>query len=98
MSGTSHVEIKLHTLYDIKTSIPCFIHVSPASVHDVNALDLLYYEPCVHYILDRGYIDYERLFRIHQSYAYFVIRAKDNLQFRRLYSNKINKDSGVLLD
>jgi hypothetical protein len=90
--------IKLHTLYDIKTSIPCFIHLSPASVHDMNALDLLYYEPGGYYILDRGYIDYERLFRIHQSYAYFVIRAKDNLKFRRLYSNKVNKDNGVLLD
>jgi hypothetical protein len=90
--------IKLHTLYDIKTSIPSFIHVSPASVNDMNALDLLYYEPGGYYILDRGYIDYERLFRIHQSSAYFVIRAKDNLQFRRIYSNKVNKDSGVLLD
>ena len=90
--------IKLHTLYDIKTSIPCFIHVSPASVHDVNALDLLNYEPGGYYILDRGYIDYERLFKIHQSYAYFVVRAKDNLQFRRLYSNKVNKNNGVLLD
>jgi hypothetical protein len=90
--------IKLHTLYDIKTSIPCFIHVSPASVNDMNALDLLYYEPSGYYILDRGYIDYERLFRIHQSFAYFIVRAKDNLQFRRLYSNKVNKDNGVLLD
>jgi len=90
--------IKLHTLYDIKTSIPCFIHVSPASVHDMNALDLLYYEPGGYYILDRGYIDYERLFRIHQCYAYFVVRAKDNLQFRRLYSKKVNKDNGILLD
>ncbi len=90
--------IKLHTLYDIKTSIPCFVHVSPASVHDVNALDLLYYEPGGYYILDRGYVDYERLFRIRQSSAYFVIRAKDNLQFRRIYSNKVNKDTGVLLD
>ena len=90
--------IKLHTLYDIKTSIPCFIHVSPASVHDVNALDLIYYEPGGFYILDRGYIDYQRLFKIHQSYAYFVVRAKDNLQFRRLYSNKIDKNNGVLLD
>jgi hypothetical protein len=90
--------IKLHTLYDIKTSIPCFIHVSPASVHDVNALDLLNYEPGGYYILDRGYIDFERLFKIHQSYAYFVVRAKDNLQFRRLYSNKVNKNNGVLLD
>jgi len=90
--------IKLHTLYDVKTSIPCFVHVSPASVHDVNALDLLYYEPGGYYILDRGYIDYSRLFRIHQSSAFFVIRAKDNLQFRRMYSNKVNKNNGVLLD
>lgn len=90
--------IKLHTLYDVKTSIPCFIHVSPASVHDVNALDLLYYEPGGYYILDRGYIDYERLFRIHQSSASFVVRAKNNLQYRRIYSNKVNKDNGVLLD
>jgi hypothetical protein len=90
--------IKLHTLYDVKTSIPCYIHISTASVHDVNALDLLYYEPGGYYIFDRGYVDYERLFRIHQSSAYFVIRAKDNLQFRRMYSNKVNKDNGVLLD
>ena len=88
----------MHTLYDIKTSIPCFIHVSPASVNDINALDLLYYEPGGYYILDRGYIDYERLFRIHQNSAYFVVRAKGNLQFRRMYSNKVNKDNGVLLD
>ena len=90
--------IKLHTLYDVKTSIPSFIHISPASVHDVNALDLLYYEPNGYYILDRGYVDYERLYRIHQSSAYFVVRSKDNLQFRRMYSNKVNKDNGVLLD
>lgn len=90
--------IKLHTLYDVKTSIPSFIHISPASVHDVNALDLLYYEPSGYYILDRGYVDYERLFRIHQSSAYFVVRSKDNLKFRRMYSNKVNKDNGVLLD
>jgi hypothetical protein len=90
--------IKLHTLYDVKTSIPAFIHVSTASVHDVNALDLLYYEPGGYYILDRGYVDYKRLFRIHQNSAFFVVRAKDNLQFRRMYSNKVNKENGVLLD
>lgn len=90
--------IKLHTLYDVKTSIPCFVHISPASVHDVNALDLLYYEPGGYYVLDRGYIDYERLYKIHQSDAYFVVRAKDNLQYRRMYSNKVNKDNGVKLD
>ena len=90
--------IKLHTLYDVKTSIPTYIHVSTASVHDVNALDLLYYEPDGYYILDRGYVDYKRLFRIHQSSAYFVVRAKDNIKFRRMYSNKVNKDNGILLD
>lgn len=90
--------IKLHTLYDVKTSIPAFIHASTASVHDVNALDLLYYEPGGYYILDRGYVDYKRLFRIHQNSAFFVVRAKDNLQFRRMYSNKVNKENGVLLD
>lgn len=90
--------IKLHTLYDVKTSIPSFIHISTASLHDVNALDLLYYEPSGYYILDRGYVDYERLFKIHQSSAFFVVRAKDNLKFKRMYSNKVNKDNGVLLD
>ncbi len=90
--------IKLHTLYDVKTSIPCFIHVSPASLHDMNALDLLHYEPGGYYILDRGYIDYERLFKIHKSSAYFVVRAKKNLQYQRMYSRKVNKDNGVLLD
>ena len=90
--------IKMHTLYDIKTSIPSFIHVSTAAVNDVNILDLLYYEPRSYYILDRGYIDYERLFRIHQSLANFVVRAKSNLQYRRIYSHKVNKDNGVLLD
>lgn len=90
--------IKLNTLYDVKTSIPSFIHVSTASVHDVNALDLLYYEPGGYYILDRGYIDYARLYRIHQNSAKFVVRAKDNFQFRRMYSNTVNKDTGVRID
>ena len=67
-------------------------------MHDVNALDLLYHEPGGYYILDRGYIDYTRLFRIHQSSAFFVIRAKDSLQFQRMYSNKVNKDNGGLLN
>jgi hypothetical protein len=64
----------------------------------MNALDLLYYEPGGYYILDRGYVDYERLYRIHQCSAYFVVRAKSNLQFRRIYSNKVNKTGGVLVD
>jgi hypothetical protein len=90
--------IKLHTLYDIKTSIPSFIHVTKASVHDVNIMDLLNYEPGGYYIFDRGYIDYNRLFKIHKNSAYFVIRAKENIKFQRMYSNKIRKETGVLLD
>lgn len=90
--------IKLHTLYDIKTSIPSFIHVSSASVHDVNVMDLLHYESGGYYIFDRAYIDYKRLFKIHKNSAFFVARAKDNIQFRRMYSNKVCKKNGVLLD
>jgi len=90
--------IKLHTLYDIKTSIPCFMHVSTASLHDINALDMLYYEPGGYYILDRGYIDFARLYRIHQSLAFFVTRARDNLQYQRIYSNKVCKENGIMLD
>ena len=67
-------------------------------MHDVNALDLLHYEPGDYYILDRGYFDYSRLFRIHQSSAFFIVRAKDNLEFQRIYSNKVNRNNGVLLD
>ena len=58
----------------------------------------MYYEPGGYYVLDRGYIDYERLYKIHQSDAYFVVRAKDNLQYQRMYSNKVNKNNGVKLD
>ena len=89
--------IKMHTLYDIKTSIPSFIHISLAKVHDVNVMDLLHYEPGGYYIFDRAYIDYKRLFKLNTSLAYFVARAKDNIQFRRMYSNKFCKDTGVLL-
>lgn len=90
--------VKLHTLYDIKTSIPTYIYITKASVHDVNLLDVLAYEPGGYYILDRGYIDFDRLFKIHLHSAYFVTRTKSNFRFKRLYSNKVNKESGVLSD
>jgi len=90
--------VKLHTLYDIKTSIPTYIYITKASVHDVNLLDLLHYEPGGYYILDRGYIDFKRLFKIHLHSAYFVTRTKSNFRFKRIYSNRINKESGVLYD
>lgn len=90
--------IKMHTLYDVKTSIPSFIHISEASLHDVNTMDLLYYEAGGYYIFDRAYIDYDRLYRIHQNSAFFVTRAKSNFKFRRMYSKKVCKEKGVLVD
>ena len=90
--------IKLHTLYDIVTQIPAFIHITEATVNDMNAMDLIPYEADAYYIFDRGYIDYTRLYRITLHEAYFVIRAKSNLKFNRMYSRKVDKETGVLCD
>lgn len=90
--------IKLHTLYDIKTKIPVFIHITEASIHDVNAMDFISYEVGAYYIFDRAYIDYKRLFEITQLSSFFVIRAKSNLKFKRMYSNKVDKENGVKID
>jgi len=90
--------IRLHTQLDLKTSIPVFISITPASVHEVNALDYITFEANSFYIMDRGYIDYKRLYNIHQSKAFFVTRAKDNMNFRRLYSHLVNKKEGVMCD
>ena len=90
--------VKIHTQYDIRTSIPVFMEVTPASVHDVNAMDLITYEKGSFYIFDRGYLDYERLYFIHRALSFFVIRAKNNLKFNRMYSNKIDKNTGVKYD
>lgn len=90
--------IKLHTLLDVNTQIPAFIHITPASVHDMNAMDVLFYESDAYYIFDRGYVDYTRLYKITQHSAYFVIRAKSNLQFNRMYSRKCDKSAGVKSD
>jgi hypothetical protein len=90
--------IKLHTQLDLKTSIPEFILFSNASVHDVNALDFISFEANSFYVMDRGYVDYKRLYRIHLSGAFFITRAKDNMDFRRLYSHKVDKSKGILCD
>jgi hypothetical protein len=90
--------IKLHTLYDITTQIPAFIHITAATVNDVNAMDYIPYESDAYYIFDRGYVDYTRLYKITLLSAYFVVRAKSNLQFRRIYSQKIDKSTGVQSD
>jgi len=90
--------IKLHTLYDITTQIPAFIHITAATVNDVNAMDYIPYESDAYYIFDRGYVDYARLYKITLLSAYFVIRAKSNLKFRRIYSRKVDKSTGVQTD
>ena len=90
--------IKLHTLFDIKTSIPSFLHITTAKVHDVNIMDLIPYEKGSFYVADKGYTDFLRLYRIHANGSFFVISAKDNLQFRRMYSKRVDKSTGVLND
>jgi len=90
--------IKLHTLFDITTQIPAFVHITPAIVNDVNAMDLLIYEQSAYYIFDRGYVDFTRLYKITLHSAFFVIRGKSNLKFMRMYSRKIDKSSGVKSD
>lgn len=90
--------IKLHTLYDIITQIPAFIHITAATVNDMNAMDVIPYESDAYYIFDRGYVDFTRLYKITNLSAYFVIRAKSNLKFKRMYSNKVDKTTGVQYD
>jgi hypothetical protein len=90
--------IKLHTLLDVKTAIPCFVHITEAAVHDVNAMDVLEYEKGSFYVFDRGYIDYRRLYRVHHEGAFFVTRAKDNFNFKRQCSRTCNRKKGVICD
>jgi hypothetical protein len=90
--------IKLHTLFDIKTSIPSFIHITTARVHDVNIMDLIPYEKGSFYVADKGYTDFHRLYRIHANESFFVISAKENLQFHRMYSRAVDKTTGVIND
>ena len=90
--------IKLHTLLDLRGSIPSFIHISDGKMADVKVLDMLVLEAGAFYIMDRGYLDFERLFKIHQSGAFFVTRAKVNLCARRVYSSPVDKSTGVICD
>lgn len=90
--------IKLHTQIDLKTSIPEFILFSTASVHDVNVLDVIPFEANSFYVMDRGYVDYKRLYKIQLCGAFFVTRAKDNMNYRRLYSRPKDKSAGIIYD
>lgn len=90
--------IKLHTLLDLRGSIPTLIFVTHGKVHEVNLLDELFIEPGAIYIFDRGYLDFARLYKIHQASAFFIIRAKSNFRFRRIYSQPVDKSKGVQAD
>ena len=90
--------IKLHTLLDLRGSIPAFIHISDGKLHDVNVLDMLSVEAGAFYVMDRGYLDYARLYRLHQGGAFFVTRAKSNFNARRVYSAPCDRTSGVICD
>jgi transposase len=90
--------IKLHTLLDLRGNIPTFISITEGKVHDVNILDELIPEPGALYIMDRAYLDFDRLYTLNQCLAYFIIRSKINTKFRRLYSRKVDKSTGLRCD
>jgi hypothetical protein len=96
--GGTHAAVKLHTLLDLRGNIPSFLYISDAKTGELTVFDELIFEPGSFYILDRGFIDYSRLYRLHQERAYFVIRARSNLQFLRLQSHPVDKSSGLRCD
>jgi hypothetical protein len=90
--------IKLHTLLDLRGNIPSFVSITDAKVHDVNILDELLPEPGSIYVMDRAYLDFERLYRMHQELAFFILRTKTNTKLRRQYSAPVDKSTGVICD
>lgn len=90
--------IKLHTLLDLHGNIPSFLNITPANVHDVNTLDLLPIEPSAFYIMDRAYLDFARLHKFTNNFSFFVIRAKSNLRFARVYSMPVDRQTGLICD
>jgi hypothetical protein len=90
--------IKLHTLLDLRGCIPAFIHISDGKLHDVNVLDMLTFEPGAFYVMDRGYVDFARLYGLHQAGAFFVTRAKVGMDARRMYSDSSDRTNGVICD
>lgn len=90
--------IKIHTLLDLKTSIPNFVQITNASVHEVNVLEQLALEEGSFYVMDRGYLDSKRLYRINLAKAFFIIRAKRNTKFKRVISRSVNRNDGVICD
>jgi hypothetical protein len=90
--------VKLHTLLDLRGSIPTFLHISDGKLHDVNVLDILPIEAGAFYVMDRGYVDFTRLYAMHQAGAFFVTRAKQGMDARRVYSSPAQRSTGVICD
>ncbi len=90
--------VKLHTLLDLRGNIPAFIHISDGKVHEVNVLDMLCFEAGAFYVMDRGYLDFRRLFALHQTGAFFITRAKRNMDARRVYSMPTDRSTGIVCD
>lgn len=90
--------VKMHTLLDLRGSIPAFIHISDGKMHDVHVLDMLPIEAGAFYVMDRGYLDFARLYTMHQSAAFFVTRAKSNMNARRVYSAPVDRTTGIVCD
>jgi hypothetical protein len=95
---TAKAAIKLHTLLDLRGNIPTFIHISDGKVHEVNILDQLLPEPGAFYIMDRGFLDFERLYRFHEAGSFFVTRGKSNLKVERRYSHPVDRKTGLICD
>jgi len=95
---TTKSAVKMHTLLDLRGSIPSFIHISDGKLGDVKVLDILALEPGAFYIMDRGYLDFERLYAMHQAHAFFVTRAKSNTRLRRIYSAPVDRSTGIICD
>jgi IS4 transposase len=90
--------VKLNLALELKGNIPAFFQISEGKAHDINFLDFLDFEIGAYYIMDRGYVDFGRLYKIHQAGAFFVTRAKDNFSFKRLYSNPVDRSTSVICD
>jgi hypothetical protein len=95
---TAKAAVKLHTLLDLHGNIPAFIHISDGKTHEVNVLDMLAFEAGAFYVMDRGYLDFARLYALHQTGAFFVTRAKHGMDARRVYSNPADRDTGIICD
>jgi hypothetical protein len=94
----SKAAIRLHTLLDLRGNIPTFIHISDGKLHEVNILDQLVPEPGAFYVMDRGFLDFARLYRFHQAGSFFVTRAKSNIKSQRRYSHRVDRSTGLICD